>query len=322
MRALRFDRFGGPEVLHVTDVPEPVPRAGEIKVRVHAVSLNPLDWKVRDGHLRLLPVGQPPRGLGVDFAGTIVGTGGGATDRHVGERVFGCTSPFARDGALAEFLTIAAAKAAPIPDALDFAAAAALPVAGGTALQALTDVAGLAAGQRALITGAAGGVGHFGVQIAKHLGAHVVGVCSAANVAFVRELGADEVIDYAREDFTQCGGRYDVVFDAAGASSFGASRAVLAPAGVYINTCGTAGGAIGTAIAGVFARFKSRQRAVAFQLKPGTAAWRRLAELAAQGVLRPRIERTIGLEDVAEAQRAMATGHGRGKIVVQVAAAG
>ncbi len=320
MRALRFDRFGPPDVLGIAEVREPVPAAGEVKVRVHAASLNPLDWKIRAGHLRLLPIGQPPRGLGCDFAGTIVGTGGGAMERHVRERVFGSISAFARDGAFAEFVVVRADQIAPIPRRLGFDAAATLPIAGGTALQALADAAHVAAGQRVLVTGAAGGVGHFAVQIAKHLGAHVVGVCSAANQAFVRALGAVEAVDYARDDFTRRGDRFDVVFDAACASSFLAARPVLAEAGIYINTGADVGAVAQTVASAVLARVTSRQRAIVLTVRPG-AALRPLAELVAAGAIRPHIERTIALEEVAEAQRAMETGHGRGKIVIRIAGA-
>jgi NADPH:quinone reductase-like Zn-dependent oxidoreductase len=318
MRALRYDRFGPPEVLHVVDLPEPVPQAGEVKVRVHAASLNPLDWKLRAGHLRWLPVfRQPPRTLGCDFAGEIVGVGAGARSHYVGERVFGSLLPFGRDGALAEYLVAGVDRLATMPDDLGFDQAAALPVAAGTALQAVVDEAHLGAGQRILITGAAGGVGHFAVQIAKHLGANVVAVCGAANADFVRGLGADEIVDYARADFTRRADRFDVVFDAACASSFTAARTVLSAAGCYVNTGGDAAAAVGTAVNALLARFSSRQRAVALVLAGGSARWERLAALAREGVLRAHVERRIALEDVAEAQRAMATGHGRGKIVVQ-----
>jgi NADPH:quinone reductase-like Zn-dependent oxidoreductase len=319
MRALRYDRYGSPDVLHVAEIAEPAPAAGEAKVRVRAASLNPLDWKIRAGHLRLIPLFRgPPRGVGSDFAGEIVGVGGGASPRHVGERVFGSIVPFPRDGALAEFVVVPVDRIVPIPESLDFEPAAALPVAGGTALQALVDQARIAAGQRVLITGAAGGVGHFAVQIAKHLGAHVVGVCGAANVEFVRSLGADEVIDYAREDFTRRDDRFDVVFDAAGASSFAAARQVLADAGCYVNTGGDAAAVASTVAAAVFARLTSRQRAVPFALNNSPQTWERLATLAHERVLRAHVERTIALEDVADAMRAMETGHGRGKIVVRL----
>jgi NADPH:quinone reductase-like Zn-dependent oxidoreductase len=317
MRALRYDRFGPPEVLHVVDVPEPVPQAGEVKVRVHAASLNPLDWKVRAGHLRWLPVfRRPPRTLGCDFAGEIVGVGAGAGSHYVGERVFGSLLPFGRDGSLAECLVAGVDRLATVPDGLGFDQAAALPIAAGTALQAVVDEAHLGAGQRILVTGAAGGVGHFAVQIAKHQGAHVVAVCGAANADFARGLGADEVIDYARDDFTRRTDRFDVVFDAACVSSFTAARAVLTAAGCYLNTGGDAAAAVGTAVNAFLARLNSRQRAVPIVLAGGSPRWERLAALAQEGVLRAHIERGIGLEDVADAQRAMATGHGRGKIVV------
>ncbi|MCC7326061.1 MAG: NAD(P)-dependent alcohol dehydrogenase [Burkholderiales bacterium] len=315
MRALRFERFGAADVLHVAEVAEPVPGAGQAKVRVHAASLNPLDWKIRAGHLRFVPAGRPPRGLGCDFAGEIVGTGGGATARHIGERVFGSVSPFARAGAFAEYVVANHDQLATIPDSLDFAEAAALPVAAGTAVQALINVASVAAGQRVLVTGAAGGVGHFAVQVAKHRQAWVAGVCSTRNVDFVRLLGADEVQDYTRQDFTRGDGRFDIVFDAACASSFAAVRQVLAPAGIYISTAGSAGAAIDTALRGVFARLTSTQRAIPFALKGGERLWQRLAEFAAAGALRPHVEREIALEDVPAALESMEAGHGRGKIV-------
>lgn len=319
MRTLRFDRYGPPEVLRVEELPEPSPQVGQAKVRVHAVGLNPLDGKVRAGHLRYLPISKgPPRGLGVDFAGVIVGIGGGATDRHIGERVLGSLMPFARDGALAEFIVVPYGRLIAIPDGIDDVGAAALPVAGGTALQAIVDEAGVVAGQRVLVAGAAGGVGHFAVQIAKHLGAHVVAVCGARNVEFVRGLGADEAIDYAREDFTLREDRYDLVLDAACASSFDAAKRVLTESGRYINTGGTAAALARTVASAVMARITTRQRAIPIVLDNRPPIWKRLVQLVQSGVLTPHIERTISLAGVADAQRDMETGHGRGKIVVQL----
>lgn len=317
MRALRYDRYGPPDVLEVVEIGDPSPRAGEAKVRIRAVSLNPLDWKIRAGHTRFIPLFRPPpRGVGCDFAGDIVGVGGGATTRHIGERVFGSLLPFGRDGALAEYVVVALHRLEPIPEGIDYDHAAALPIAGGTALQALADDAGLTAGQRVLITGAAGGVGHFAVQIAKHLGAEVVAVCGAGNVDWVRNLGADEVVDYARDDFTRRDDRFDVVFDAACASSFRAARRVLTEAGCYINTGGATAAVASTVASAIVVRFTSRQRAVPFTLANVPANWQRLARLAAAGALHAHVERTIALDEVADAQRRMETGHGRGKIVV------
>jgi NADPH:quinone reductase-like Zn-dependent oxidoreductase len=213
-------------------------------------------------------------------------------------------------------VTVAADRIAAMPAALDYREAAALPVAGGTAVQALDDHAHLAAGQRILISGAAGGVGHFAVQLARHRGAHVTAVCSAGNVDFVRAQGADDVVDYGREDVTARDATFDVILDAAGAWSFRRCRRVLAPDGLYLGTSGTTAAAVSTVVAGAVARLTSRQRAVTLALRAGASAWERLAALAAAGVLRPQVASTIGLEGVAQAQRAMETGHGRGKIVV------
>jgi NADPH:quinone reductase-like Zn-dependent oxidoreductase len=318
MRALRFDRYGSSDVLKVDAVSEPVPSPGQAKVRVRAAGLNPIDWKIRVGDFRLIPLFKgPPRGLGCDFAGDVIAIGGGATERHIGERVFGSLLPFARNGALAEFLIVAYDRILPLPEGVDETVAAALPIAGGAALQGLIDEAGVVAGQRVLVIGAAGGVGHFAVQIAKHLGTYVAGVCSAANADFVRGLGADEVIDYARDDFTKRSDRFDVVFDAASASSFEAAKRVLTDFGCYLNTSGTMAAVATTAISAVVARFASRQRAIPLALRNGPPMWHRLLQLIRSGAMRPHVERTIALDEVPAALRDMETGHGRGKIVAR-----
>jgi NADPH:quinone reductase-like Zn-dependent oxidoreductase len=322
MRALRYHRYGSPDVLQIDELPEPSPGADEAKVLVRAVALNPIDWKIRAGHVRYVPLFRsPPRGVGVDFAGEIASVGGGATRRRVGERVLGSLSPFGREGSCTDYVVVPYDRLSPIPEGIDDFQAATLPIAGGTALQALDDDAQadeLEEAGRVLITGAAGGVGHFAVQIAKYFGLHVVAVCSARNADFARLLGADEVIDYAKEDFTLREDRFDVVFDAACASSFEQSRRVLTTSGCYINTSGDAASLVGTIGAAVFARLTSRQRAIPFALRNAPGVWNRLLDFVKRGVLRPHIERTIPIEDVAAAFRAMETGHGRGKIVVRL----
>ena len=317
MRAVRYERFGTPDVLEVVEIAEPVPDAGEVKVKIFAASLAPLDWKIRAGHLRLMPMfARPPRTVGVELAGEIVGVGGGPGPRHVGERVFGSLSPFRRDGTCAEYAVIAAHRAVPIPAGVSYEHAAVTPVGGGTAVQALCDDANVSAGQRILIIGAAGGVGHFAVQMAKHLGAYVVATCSAANLAFVSELGADEVLDYANEDVTARSDRFDVVFDAAAAIGWQRAKSLLVRGGLYLGTGGSASSAIGTAAAGLLAPILDGTRARTFLLKDGGASCRRLADLLAAGVLKPHIAHRASLEQVADAQRRMESGHGRGKTVV------
>jgi len=320
MRALRYDRYGPPDVLHVEDVAEPASAADELKVRVRAASLNPLDWKIRAGHMRLIPLfDAPPRGTGTDFAGEVVGSGGGdVAGFYPGARVFGSLSPFRRQGSIAEFVVVAASRIATAPDMLAFDAAAALPIAAGTAVQALADHAQLAGGQRLLLSGAAGGVGHYAIQYAKHVGAHVTAVCSTTNLAFVESLGADRALDYTRDDPLAGGEPYDVVFDAAGVWSWQTCRGVLAPSGVYVNTAPSAR-AIGTNVVGAaIARLTTRQRVVTLALQGGAPMWRRLAELAADGALTPHITRRLAIDDVADAQRAMESGHGRGKLVAML----
>lgn len=318
MRALRYDRYGPPDVLYIADVPEPAPGAGELKVRVRAASLNPLDWKVRAGHTRFVPMFEsPPRGTGTDFAGDVVGSGGGdVAGLFPGARVFGSLSPFKRQGAIADFIVVPAARVAALAGTLEYDTAAALPIAAGTAVQALADHARLAAGQRVLVSGAAGGVGHYAVQYAKHVGAHVTGVCSKGNVEFVTGLGADVVLDYTHDDPLASGGPYDVVFDAAGTWTWQACRRVLAPTGVFINTAPDSRAIAANVVGAALARLTTKQRVIGIVLKGGAPMWRRLAALAADGVLVPRITRRRALADVAVAQRSMETGHGRGKQVV------
>jgi NADPH:quinone reductase-like Zn-dependent oxidoreductase len=319
MRAIRYPRYGPADVLEVVDVDAPVPRAGELAVRVRAASLNPVDGKIRAGALRLLPMAErPPRGSGLDFAGDVIATGGDVAGYFPGARVFGSLSPFARQGAFAEVVCVRADRLATMPASLDYGAAAALPIAAGTAAQALIDHARLASGQRVLVVGGAGGVGHFAVQLARHLGAHVTATCGAGNVDFVRGLGADVVIDYLREDVLSRDERYDAIFDAAAALGWSRARAVLARGGTYVNTSPDLRAVVTTIAESVAARF-AHQRVVALALRGGADAWRRLAGFAQARALVPHIRETIGLAGVADAQRRLETGHGRGKVVVDPA---
>jgi NADPH:quinone reductase-like Zn-dependent oxidoreductase len=317
MRAARYERYGPPDVLRVVEVPEPVAAAGEVCVRIEAASLNPVDFKVREGALRFVPLCKsPPRTTGLDFAGVIVAVGGGAASWRGGERVFGSLSPFGRAGSCAQSCIVDAQRVVAIPDPVSFEAAACLPVAAGEAVQALADSAQLAAGQHVLIVGAAGGVGHFAVQYARHVGAQVTGVCGSDNVAFVQGLGAHHVVDYRTTDLSALGASFDVVFDAASALDWRTSQRLLRRGGLYVSTGGSTSAAVLTGVGTLLAPMLGGTRARNVMLRGGAAAWQRLASLAAQGVLVPHIARRIGLEGVAQAQADMARGHGRGKIVV------
>lgn len=320
MRAVRYDRYGPADMLHVVDIADPPPpAAGEVVVRIEAASLNPLDWKLRQGTLRFVPGAKPPpRTTGCDFAGTVDAVGAGVTTWRAGERVFGMLSPFGREGSCAQRCVVAADRIAAIPDGVSFETAACLPIAAGEAVQALADEAHVAAGQRVLIVGAAGGVGHFAVQYGRHVGAKITAVCGADNVDFVKhELDADEVIDYRTTDVLTLGRRFDIVFDVAGALDWrAASRHLLVRGGLYLATGGSTAAAIGTGVGRWIAPWRYGTRACNVMLAATAAAWRRLAELASQRVLTPHVVRRVGLDEVAGVQAQMERGHGRGKAVV------
>lgn len=322
MRALRYDHYGDPSVVGLAEAEPPRPAAGELLVRVVRAGLNPLDVKIVAGHLRLLPgMARPPRGVGVDFAGTVEGIGGGTMlGAFPGTRVFGTLSPFKRQGSCAEFCVIPAAAAAVVPEGVDFATAAALPVSAGTAVQALVDHARLAAGQRVVVLGAAGGVGHYAVQLARHLGAEVTGICGPSNLEFVASLGAARVVDYTREPEPVADRPWDVVLDAAGVSSLGRWRERLAPDGVYLNTSPDLRAIATTVADAIRARLTGGPRGVALVFKPGRVALERLADCARRGILVPQVRATVGLDGVRGALAELARGHGRGKVLVDPAA--
>ena len=213
MRAMQYVGYGDPTQLRMTDVPVPKPAPEELLVRVIASSVNPVDWKLYNGSLRYLVPMKFPAIPGFDIAGEVVGVGKHVERFKTGDRVYASLDNKS-GGAAAEYASVGAQAAAPLPKAMGYQQAALIPLAGLTALQALRDKGRLRFGQRCLIVGAAGGVGHLAVQIGKALGAHVTGVCSTANVALVKKLGADHVIDYTKQSDFQGDGGYDVLLDA------------------------------------------------------------------------------------------------------------
>lgn len=309
-----YDRFGDASVLSVREAPVPQAARGEVQVRVRIASLNPVDFKLRSGILRLLGRPKRPAITGKDFAGEISALGADVRGYKTGQRVFGSVDPLGGQGSCAQFVAVSTDLIAPTPDALGDDTAASLPVASGTALQALADIAGLRRGQSVLITGASGAVGASAVQIARSLGARITGVCGTANIDYVRSIGAERVIDYRTGDWRQLDERFDVIFDAAAAATFSAAQPRLAASGIYINTMP------GPALywAAVVARATSRQRCVPFLLKTDSELLRRLAKLAAERVIVPHIHETIGLAQVASAQRRMQVGKVHGKVCVRV----
>ena len=319
MKAIVRSEYGGPEVLRLEEVAPPTPGEGEVLVRVRAAALNPLDRHTTRGEPYLLRLGMglgrpKERGLGVDLAGTVESVGAGVERWRPGDEVFG-----AGKYALAERACARADRLAPKPARIGFEEAAAIPVAGLTALQGLRDRGRLQAGQRVLVVGAAGGVGTFAVQIAKALGADVTGVCGPTKVETVRSLGADAVIDYTREDFTRGGGRYDLILDVAGTRTLRAGRRALTPRGTYVVVGGPAGRWLRGPDRFLHALLLSlvvRQRILPFVsvAKPEDLAT--LAGLVDSGRLRPLVDRTYPLAATADALRRLEDGHSRGKLVV------
>ncbi|TDV54856.1 NAD(P)-dependent alcohol dehydrogenase [Actinophytocola oryzae] len=331
MKAIVQDRYGSPDVLEFRAVDTPVADDDEVLVEVHAASVNAADWHIMRGDPYIARLtGSGVGGLrapaskirGCDFAGRVAATGRNVTGFEPGDEVFGDLGP--RGGTFAEFVAVPAGQVAHKPSNLTFEQAAAVPLAANTALIGLRDDAKVQAGQRVLINGASGGVGTFAVQLAKSYGAEVTAVCSTRNAALVRDLGADHVVDYTREDFTRNGRRYDVLFDLVGNHSLGAFRRALTPEGVFLlSGGGTSEGGSLVGPMGLFvkaqlmARFV-RQRLVTVVEVPSSANLVALRELIEAGEITPVIDRIYPLGEAAEAIRYVEREHARAKVVVTV----
>ena len=324
MKAILHCEYGGPEVLTLADVEKPTPTDNQILVRVRAASLNPLDLTIRGPWLLRPMFGmRKPKEtrLGVDYAGTVEAVGNNVTQFKPGDEVFG-----GRNGAIAEYVCALADRAVvPKPANMTFEQAAAVPVAAITALQGLRDKGKIRSGQKVLVNGASGGVGTFAVQIAKSFGTEVTGVCSTQNVDLVRSIGADHVIDYTKEDFTNGAQRYDLIFDLIGNHSFSERRRVLNPNGICVMAgVGGAGwhDGMGMRLAGelnayVRSRFV-REKFVVYIAAFNKADMTILADLMQSGKMTPVIDKTYRLSDVPAALQYLEQGHARGKVVITV----
>ena len=324
MKAVVYRCYGGPEVLEFEDIARPIPAVDEVLVRVHAAAVNPLDWH----YLRGLPyimrissgVGAPEQiRLGRDFSGTVEAVGKNVTQYKPGDEVFG-----GGNGAFAEYVTVRETRALALkPTNMSFEQAAAVPVAAITALQALRDTGALQAGQKVLINGASGGVGTFAVQIAKSMGAEVTGVCSTRNVAMVRALGADHVIDYRQEDFTRGSERYDLIIDNVGNHALSDLRQAMTANGTMVVVGGPSdedflGPLTGSIKAVLYSPFVE-QKFLTVLADENHEDLDALRELMQSGKLTPVIDRRYPLARTAEAIRYLEEGHARGKVIITVA---
>lgn len=305
MRAIQFSEYGPPEVLRLVELPRPEPGAGEVLVRVRAAGVNPVDWKIRDGSLAHF-AGAPPLIPGFDLAGDVVALGPGVDNWRVGQDVFARLPAI---GAYAEFVVVKADLLVRKPANIDYAEAAAVPTAALTAYECLFDRAGLKAGEKVLIHGASGGVGHYAVQLARNAGAHVIGIASGRNRDFVLGLGAAEFIDYRTQKFEELVGEVDVVLDAVGGDTSARSLNVMKRGGRIIAIAG------GIDPAELERRGLSGGSHLVGVSRPNLL---RLAALLADGSLRSIVSERIALAEVARAHALSEAGGARGKIVLML----
>ena len=308
MKAIRIHNYGGAEVLEYENAPRPIPQADEVLIRVHAAGVNPIDWKVRQGYMKDLWLHKFPLVLGWDLSGVIEEIGTGVSRFKKGDEVY--SEPDAsRDGAYADYIVVRESEVALKPKSLHHIRAAALPLAGLTAWQALFDAGQLESGQHVLIHGGSGGVGHIAMQLAKWKGAHVLATASTKNQELLRELGADEPIDYTKQKFEDVARDVDLVLDLIGGETQERSWSLLKEGGVLLSLVQPPSVEKAKAL-GVRAAFVAGH--------PSGAQLAELAKLIDSGQLKPLIDRILPLSEARRAHELSQFGHIRGKIVLRV----
>jgi len=322
MKAIVYERYGSPDVLRLTEIPAPTPKADEVLVKIHAVGLNAADWHLMraDPFLARMAAGlfKPKNNiLGEDIAGTVEAVGSAVTRFKPGDAVFACYQR-----GLAEYVCAPESKLTPKPANLSFEEAAAVPMAALTALQGLRDHGKIQAGQRVLIHGASGGVGTFAIQLAKDFGAEVTAVTSTAKMNQARALGADHVIDYTREDFSRNGQRYDLIFAANGNRKLSDYERALTPTGIYVMAGGTTSQMFDAILFGRFKTKKGGKTMKIFLASSSPADLAIIKDLIEAGKVKPMMDRCYPLAQTTEAMRYLEAGHAKGKIVVCVGEGG
>jgi NADPH:quinone reductase-like Zn-dependent oxidoreductase len=308
MKAIRIHNYGGPEVLHYEDAPRPQPQAGEVLVRVHAAGVNPIDWKVREGHMKDFWPHKFPLILGWDLSGVVEELGRGVSRFKIGDEVYSLPDP-TRNGAYADYIVVREPELALKPNSLHHIRAAAVPLAALTAWQSLFDTAQLQPGQRVLIHGGAGGVGHFAVQLAKWKGGHVIATASAKNHELLHALGVDEVIDYSRQRFENVARDVDVVLDPIGGETQERSWKVLRAGGILLSLVQPPSEEKAKSV-GI--------RAAMLESRPDGANLAEIANIIDSGKLTPVINRILPLSEARRAHELSQSGHTHGKIALRV----
>ncbi len=307
MKAICIQSFGGPETLQLRKIERPVPASDEVLIKVRAASVNPVDYKIRAGHYPPVKQEDLPTVLGRDVAGVVVGRGAEVTEYHEGDEVFVMLE--AGHGGYAEYVTVKSDLCAPKPATIDYTEAAAVPLAAITAWQGLFDHGHLESGQRVLIHGGAGGVGHFAIQLAKARGAEVFTTVSAQDKEFARSLGADRAIDYASERFEDVVSDVDLVLDLVAGDTQERSWAVLKDGGTMVSTLAKPSESQALA---------HHAHATNYVAHPDAGELRAIADLIDDGKLRPVVEATYPLEDAAAAQVQLEREHVPGKVVLEI----
>ena len=313
MKAAVINRYGPAYSLKINEMPVPSVGDEEVLVKVMASSVNPVDWKIRQGKLQLITGFDFPLILGADFCGEVVETGKAAKEFKKGDKVFGMVKAV-KGGAYAEYLLVKEKNIVLKPDSLNDEEAAAIPLAGMTALQGLRGSGQLEPDEKVLINGASGGVGTFAVQIAAAMGAQVTGVCSTKNMEMVSKLGAQNVVDYTKEEPLKPGNKYHLIFDTHGNLSFSKAKECLYDGGIFVNIAPSPKGILDLGVS----KFTKHKNMELFMLRPQKEDLMDLKKLVEEGKLRSVIDRTYPLEELAEAHEYSEGGHVRGKIAIKI----
>ncbi|TVQ09689.1 MAG: NAD(P)-dependent alcohol dehydrogenase [Bacteroidetes bacterium] len=311
MQKIIYEKYGPAEVMEVTETSVPVPAPDEVLVKVMAAGINPVDYKVRNGSLKFLTGRKFPRTPGGEIAGTVEKNGSESSKFKKGENVFAMLSM--AGGGYSEYICVKEELLSRMPEKWNFADAAVVPLAGLTALQSLRDKGKISPGMKVLINGGSGGVGMFGIQIARAMGAEVTAVCSGKNMELVKGFGAHHVIDYQKEDFTQLPEKFDIILDAVAMSSAGKCSRILKPGGTFVTTVPSPA----VMLRQMTNPLRSR-KTFGIMCKPGGKDLDVLADLMREGKIKPFVEKSYPLDQATIAHKHIETGRVRGKLVIKM----
>lgn len=312
MKKVVFNQFGETNVLEIVEASMPMPKENEVLIKVKAVSINPIDWKIRKGEMKLMSGSKFPKGIGIDFAGVVEKIGNGVSNFKVGDDIFGAFDGM-KGGALSEYVSIDSKSIWHKPDSINYLQAASIPVVGSAAYMALVEIAKITEGTEVLINGATGGVGMFAIQIAKQKGAKVTSVSNTGGVQYALKWGADDALDYSKTDIKNSKKLYDVVFDLSGKLSFAEAQKIMKPSSIYINPVPKPIDIITTFFTNLFASQKNK----VLLSKPTYQAVSKLIQAVNQGLL-IEVGKTFRFEQVKEAYDYAEKGGYLGKVVIEI----